>query len=115
MKYSSPAVQAKLDTILAVLADEALTLREIAARSEISLASLKNYLPYLRAERAIYIKHYAQRGAAYAPAYTAGDHDDALLEPSFKPEPLVPRKMFVPRRDWAASWIPTKQQTQHTL
>ena len=95
MKFNSERVQAKLDLVLSLLDGQSMTLREVAEQSGISTASMKHYLLHLHTVRAIYIDHYVPAGFTSAPVYAAGDRDDALR--------------FVPRRDWTAAWIPTRE------
>lgn len=109
MKYTSERVQAKLQNILSMLDGKSMTLREVAAKSGISIASMKHYLLYLHNRRAIYIDHYVQSGFTYAPAYMAGDKDDAPRSLDFEPKVDGLPQSFTPHRDWTASWIPTRE------
>ena len=94
MTCNSPIVQAKLKIILAMLEDNSMTLRELAEQSRISTTSIKHYLLHLHKERVIYISHHVKAGFTSAPVYAVGDKADAIK--------------FVPSRDWAAAWIPTR-------
>jgi hypothetical protein len=107
MKFEKPHVLARLDAIVAVTTDRAMTQRQIAVAVGVASPTVWCYLERLRRQRRLYV-HSWHRGEGrcgkYMASYRAGNADDAP-----KPRPLadnvrckkfrIKQKAKQPRRD----------------
>jgi hypothetical protein len=101
MTMGSPRVQERLREIKELIKHESLTRREIQAKTSVGIKVLRNYLVYLQENNEIYIEHFHKVGKTYAPCFRSGDRPDVKRE-----------VLWVPRCDWAASWVPIRRRDE---
>lgn len=73
-----PKAQARLDSILAILAEKALTKKELAEALQINSRSTQHYVTYLRKQQMIYVSHWKRTDHKATQYFKAGNKKDAL-------------------------------------
>ena len=123
MTLKSPRAQERLREIKELVRHESLTRRELQAKTDIGIKVLRNYLVYLQENNEIYIEYFHKVGKVYAPCFRLGDKPSVhsrLDTNNLRPVPgevcPPPSKMrkdeWVPRCDWAASWVPIRRRDE---
>ena len=130
MTMESPRVQERLKEIRELLRRRSLTSREIQAKTGIGVKALRNYIAYLRGKNEIFIERFDKVGKTFAPCLKLGSKPDAERELGVRSRrSTVGKKVlpvsnevheevrsggWVPRCDWAASWIPIRRRDEET-
>lgn len=133
MKFTSEAAQRRIDKIQQILRQSSLTINEISESIYLAPRWTRAYLNYLREEGYIHISSYRRQACnayeRYVALYRWGVSNDAK-KPAILTQAEKKRKQYAalkadpeahelalkkrraarikPQRDWAASWIPTK-------
>lgn len=112
MTMKSDRAIKKIKIIKDALNNKSLTSSELQVATGIDGKSLRGYVKYLKENNEVYIACFQKKGKTYAPCYQAGDMQDATYSTTeSNAKPLLREIIvndWVPRCDWAASWIPIR-------
>ena len=80
----NPKAQARMDSILEILSDKALTKKELAYVLGISSRSTQRYVTYLRSNRLIYVAYWKRLDHKAVQHFKTGNKIDAVKPRAFK-------------------------------
>lgn len=113
LTFTSKRVRATLDNIVDHLVHQGMTARQLMIVAERDLKSTNKYITHLKENKRIFIEGYVWTANNFVPRYRAGDLPDAdkaaavIQHEKLKNPPKT--TSWTPRRDWAASWVPTRK------
>jgi hypothetical protein len=116
MTMQSDRAIKKINIIKEAISNKSLTRSELEVVTGIDCKSLRGYVKYLKENNEVYIACFQRKGKTYAPCYQVGDKQDATYS-TMESNPIPPLSVircndWVPRCDWAASWIPIRGRNE---
>jgi len=116
MTMKSVRALEKIKIIKNAITNESLTTAELIIFTGMDGKSVRNYISHLRLNNEVYVQFLQKKGKTYAPCYRLGnkpDVSDCSLPLNMRPAKDSARNPnWVPKCDWAASWIPVRSRVE---
>lgn len=114
LTFTSKRVRATLEKIVDHIIHQGMTARQLMLVADRDLKSTNKYITHLKENNRIFIEGYVWTVNNFVPKYRAGNQPDvdkaaAVIQHEKLKNPPKTVAPWTPRRDWAASWVPTRK------